>query len=184
MENLYMRSSDSPLNEDVNRFVKLLTANESRLCAFVFHLVVDRDVVDELMQEISIVLWKKFSRLDADEDFLKWAYVVARFEILMYRRKCARDRLVFDQSMLNQLADEYSERIMSEDEVERRQLLQGCLKSLAESEHNLLMSAYGHGTSIKTLAERLDISSNCLYKTLGRLRRRLKCCMDSKLSPS
>ncbi|WP_419194908.1 sigma-70 family RNA polymerase sigma factor [Novipirellula herctigrandis] len=179
-----MQESGSSSNEDVTRFVKLLTANEGRLRAFLFSLVVNRDTVDELMQEISIVLWKKFAQLEDDEGFLKWAYVVARFEVLMFRRQQARDRLVFDENVLSQLADEYSKHLPDQDGDERRQCLIGCLKSLDESEHHLLMTAYGHGTHIKALAERLELSANSLYKTLGRLRRRLKYCVDSKLSTS
>ena len=44
---------------------------------------------------------------------MKWACVIARFESLAYRRKMARDRLVFREDVLELMADEGVEEIDS-----------------------------------------------------------------------
>lgn len=62
------------------------------------------------MQEISLALWKKFSQFNPDTEFLKWAYVVARYELLMFRRRKARDRHIFHEDLLELLAEEYTEK--------------------------------------------------------------------------
>ena len=49
---------------------------------------------------------EKFEQLDNPENFRKWAFGVARFEVLSYRRDKARDRHVFSEELLLQLAGE------------------------------------------------------------------------------
>ncbi|MCC9641754.1 sigma-70 family RNA polymerase sigma factor [Rhodopirellula sp. JC740] len=177
-----MESQDSSINHaDVERFVRLLTTHERKLRAFLFHLVVDRDAVDEIMQDACTSLWKKFSQLENDDGFLPWAYVICRYETLMYRRKLARDRLVFDEGLIEQLANEYESHITSEAVDLRQSYLKECMTHLRENDQRLLMTAYGSKTTIIDMAEQLGTSSNALYKSLGRLRRRLKDCVRSKL---
>jgi len=48
------------------------------------------------MQEVSVVLWKKFADFREGAGFPAWALGVARFEALAWRRDKARDRLVLD----------------------------------------------------------------------------------------
>ena len=47
------------------------------------------------MQKIAVVLWKKFDQLKEDQDFRKWSFAVARFEVLAWRRDLAREREKF-----------------------------------------------------------------------------------------
>ncbi|EMI21111.1 RNA polymerase, sigma-24 subunit, ECF subfamily, partial [Rhodopirellula maiorica SM1] len=117
---------------DVANFVQLFTTNERRLRAFLFTLLCDRDSVDEVMQNVSTVLWKKFHELDDPSGFLKWAYVIARFEVLAYRRKLARDRFVLDEDLIFTLAEEYASDKHSLDAEERIRYLSDCMSRLQE----------------------------------------------------
>ncbi len=171
-------------DQDVARFVRLLTRHERHLRSFLFHLVVGRDAVDEVMQEVSVVLWRKFAELESDDGFLKWAYVIARYEVLMYRRRAARDRLIFDEDVLNQLAIDIESSNLAEEMEQRQACLSKCLQRLEESDRRLLMAAYNQNERIVDLADRLNCSANSLYKTLGRLRRRLLLCIESQLKTS
>ncbi|MEL6107912.1 MAG: sigma-70 family RNA polymerase sigma factor [Planctomycetota bacterium] len=168
-----------PTDANVNRFVRLLSKNERHLRAFVFNLLVDCDAVDEVMQETYSVLWRKFDELEDESGFLKWAYVTARYEVLMYRRRCARSRLVFDEDLIQTLSIESMETGSTAEADRRRSQLARCLQKLTESERRLLLSAYSQRTKINQLAATLNRSANSLYKSLGRLRRRLKACIDS-----
>ncbi|GAA5510475.1 sigma-70 family RNA polymerase sigma factor [Novipirellula caenicola] len=169
---------------DVANFVQLFTTHERRIRAFLFTLLCDRDSVDEVMQNVSTVLWKKFDELDDPSGFLKWAYVIARFEVLTYRRKLARDRLVLDEGLITTLAEEYVSDDHALDVEDRIRYLSDCMSHLQEPDRNLLVSAYACGTPINRVAEKHSLSVNRLYKLLGRLRRALKQCVETKLKPS
>ncbi len=53
-----------------------------------------------------MVLWQKFGEFDATRDFRKWAFGVARYEVLAFLRDRARDRHVFDDDLVTKLADD------------------------------------------------------------------------------
>ena len=85
-------------SSDYERFVTTFTRNEPAIRAFLRSLLPSWEDAVEVMQNTSLVLWRKFDTFDPNTDFLKWAFVVARFEALKYRRSMARDRHVFDEA--------------------------------------------------------------------------------------
>ena len=79
----------------------------------------------EVMQNTAAILWKKFDQLDNPENFRRWAFGVARFEVLSYRRDKARDRHVFSEELLMQLASEAEKN--SEQTMDEIRALKICL---------------------------------------------------------
>ena len=82
-------------------FVQLFAANERHLRAFVRSMGLDWTAVDDVVQTISLVIWRKWSTFDPATDFMRWARVIARFEVLKYRRTMARDQHVFPDDLGN-----------------------------------------------------------------------------------
>ncbi len=162
---------------DPTRFVRLFAENERRIRAFLFTLLPSPDDVDEVMQEVSSVLWKKFDDLEDDSGFLSWSYVIARYEVLTYRRSKARDRHVFSEGLIQTLVEDYrngSEHARDQ----RRQALEMCLSELEDEDRKLVLRAYSSGMKINQLAKQIDRTVNSLYKTMSRLRQRLFRCVD------
>lgn len=157
-------------------FVGLFSANERRLRSYLFNLLPGADEVDEVMQEVSLVLWRKFDQFDPSTEFLKWAYVVARYEVLMFRRKKARDRHVFHEDLIEVLAVEYEE--AEESLREERKALRVCLTKLGEGERSLLLGCYARGMKINQMAEKLGKTPTSLYKRVNRLRQVLSKCIE------
>jgi DNA-directed RNA polymerase specialized sigma24 family protein len=46
-------------------------------------------------------MWRKWDTFDPATDFMRWARVIARFEVLKFRRTMARDRHVFTDDLGN-----------------------------------------------------------------------------------
>ena len=63
-------------------FVRLFVAHEGRLRAFIRALLPTWADVDEVMQETSLVAWRKFARFERGTNFMAWAATIARFEAL------------------------------------------------------------------------------------------------------
>ena len=160
-------------------FVPLFTASEWRLRAFIYGMVPSQEDVDEVMQEVSTVLWKKFDQYEPGTEFIRWAFVVARYEVLMYRRKKARDRLYFNEDLLDVLAEEFEEG--SDRMEEERAALRDCLNRLKEGDRALLMAAYAKDLRINQMAEAAGKTPTSLYKRLNRLRKRLTICVGLKM---
>lgn len=73
------------------------------LHTFVRSLVTTRQMASDVMQDVILVLWEKF---DAAADFQSWAFGVAKNVALRHLRRQSRDRHVFDEELVNQLADD------------------------------------------------------------------------------
>ena len=163
------------------RFLRLFVANEKALRVYARALVPTWDAVDDVLQEASLVMWRKLDQLDSGDHFLPWAKVIVRFEALRSRRKFARDRLVFGEELLSMLATQ-AEKLEEDTLALEKALLKRCLASLSLSHQQLLLAPYGSSGRIKELAEQSNRSPNSLYKLLGRLREKLQKCIESEMT--
>ncbi len=161
------------------RFLKLYTAHELAIRAYVRTLVPSRDDVEEVMQEIAVVLWKKFGDFPSGEDFRKWSFAVSRFAALAWLRDRARDRLVFSQEVFELIAAEADAR--NDYHQRQREALDDCLKKLPGPQRDLVQQAYRPGTRIDQLAELRGQSAMSLYKLLQRIRTSLLECTRQRL---
>ena len=161
-------------------FLRLFAVSEPALRGFVRSLVPRRGDVPEVMQEVAVVLWRKFGELAAPEDFRKWAFGVARLEALAWARDKARDRHVFDPELLATLADaaeSSSLRLGAQ-----REALEDCLGKLPDARRELVLTAYAPGTSIEKMAVQRGQTRMALYKVLHRIRLALVECTRRALA--
>ena len=176
-------SGEDRMNENhrYESFVALFARHEPDLRRFIRSLLPTSHDADEVLQQVAIVIWRKFDQYDPDTHFMKWACVIARFEALGYRRKMARDRLVFREDVLEIMADEGME------ELDMRRVeheaLEACLLAMPEKQRQFLTLAYTPGVKVKELAAEAGASAASFYMRLKRLRHQLMHCMESKLQP-
>lgn len=175
------KPNESRAADTDGRFLRLFVQHEQALRAYARVMVPNWDAVDEVIQEASVVMWRKLDLLDSPENFLPWAKVIVRFEALRARRDFARDRLVFSEELLSMLADEAAE---TEDELLAREkaALERCFKRLSPAHRELLLAPYAGCGRVKELAEQTERSVNSLYKLLGRLRSKLQGCISQDLA--
>ncbi|MFT4692213.1 MAG: sigma-70 family RNA polymerase sigma factor [Verrucomicrobiia bacterium] len=160
-------------------FLRLWTHHEPELRAFVRSCCPRAQEVDEVMQEVSVVAWRKFPTLDDPSAFGPWACLIARYELLMARRRYARDRLVLAEDVVKLLAEEGAE----EFSLRHRQLeaLEACIGKLPRERRELALAAYAADTSIRDLAGQLRRTEGSLYQLLARIRKQLFDCLNQSL---
>jgi RNA polymerase sigma-70 factor, ECF subfamily len=164
-----------------DRFLRTFVRHEAALRAYARVMVPTWEAVDDVMQEASVVMWRKFAELDGEENFLSWARVIVRFEALRARRKFARDRLVFSEELLAVLADE-AEDSPEELRVAEAAALRGCLQKMSPAHQELILAPYAGDGRVKQLGEQAGRSANSLYKLLGRLRAKLHECVEREMA--
>lgn len=175
-----LRCDELPNDE---QFVQLFSEYERHLRAFVRSMGLDWFAVDDVVQTVSLVMWRKWDQFDPDTDFMQWARVIARFEVLKFRRSMSRDRHVFRDDVMDLLADS-SEELQAESSPEKyRDALQRCLNSLPEKSGRLIRAAYEEDRTIREVAEEVGQSATAFYKTLDRIREKLRVCVRHRLQP-
>ncbi len=158
-----------------DQFLRLFAEHEPAVRTFIRSLLPSRGDASEVMQEVAVVLWRKFPEFDASRDFRKWAFGVARYEVLAYLRDLVRDRHVFDAALVNRLADAAAAAEPRHDA--QRDALEACLQKLPPAQRELVLSAYAEGTRIDELATRRGQTAMSLYKVLHRIRQALIECV-------
>lgn len=162
------------------QFLRLFAEHEPALRTYIRSLLPSRGDAVEVVQEVAVVLWRKFAEFDGSRDFRKWAFGVARFEVLAYLRDVVRDRHVFDEALVNRLADDAATAEPRHDA--QREALEACLQKLKPAQRELVLCAYATGTRMDQLAAQRGQTAMSLYKMLHRIRQALLECVRRKLS--
>lgn len=170
----------APADARYERFVLLFVRAEPALHSYLLSLLSHWDDADEVLQQVSLVLWRKFDQFELGSDFRLWACQVARFEALNYRRKGRRDRHVFQDELTQLIAQEALDDL-DRFEAERRALAD-CLPGLKTPDRLLIERCYSQEVPIKQLAAEHDCTPNSLYKRLNRLRTRLQQCIRKRIA--
>lgn len=161
------------------RFLRSFTAHEPALRAHVRRLVPMRADADDVMQEISVVLWEKFDSFLDGGDFRAWAFGVARYEVLAWLRDRGRDRLVLDEEVAAKIAEETA---ADEPRLQRqREALEQCMQKVPQDQRGLLMQAYQPDSRIQEVAQGSGRTVAGFYQWLHRMRRLLLDCIRRAL---
>jgi RNA polymerase sigma-70 factor, ECF subfamily len=158
-------------------FLRLYAEHEAALHVCVRAMLPNRAEAAEVLQDVIVVLWSKF---DQAQDFKKWAFGVARLEVLKFLQSKKRDRHIFDEELVNRLADRAS--LAADLVMLRREALEGCLEKLQEPQRELVLSAYTKGVRMDDLAARRGQTPMSLYKVLHRLRIVLMECVERSIA--
>ncbi|MGJ8695590.1 MAG: sigma-70 family RNA polymerase sigma factor [Verrucomicrobiaceae bacterium] len=160
-------------------FSSLLMANRHRIYGFVYSLVQNHQAAEDLLQEVSTILWRKFEIFEEGTDFAVWAMSVGRFCVLNWRRKQARLPLSLDDDDLIRLADEAISVSCEFDDM--RDGLQVCLGKLPKKCLKTLKSRYHKDQKVKEIAEKQGKSVRAVYLLLEKAHGMLVDCIEKSL---
>lgn len=170
-----MNSSDR-----TEQFVQLLTDSQDRLFAYILSLLPNPERARDVLQETNLVLWRKSEDYSPGTSFTAWACKTAYFQVLAYRRDRMRDKHVFDEELLRDLAERSSGVLESYDR--RQSALSACMEKLSPRQQHLIRSRYVDRCSVTQIAERAAVSAPSIVMALHRVRQKLMDCIERSLS--
>ncbi|MEY2598486.1 MAG: polymerase sigma factor CnrH [Verrucomicrobiota bacterium] len=160
-------------------FVRLWTSHQEEVRRYVFLMVPRSRDAAEVLQEVSVRLWEKWPEYDASRPFVPWAIRFAYLEVLKWRQRQAREKLIFSDALLAQLdATQEEESPLME---ARRGALQGCLQKLGPSERRWLGLRYANHGAIKAEATHSGGNLRKVYYALEKVRAALLRCVEGNL---
>src|SRR2546429_5114078 len=158
--------------------VLLMTQHQRRIFSYIYTLVPDRHSADDILQETSLVICEKFGDFRTGSDFVAWACQIAWWQVRAARTKFARSKVVFDEKVLEAVANTACQLIPEQDA--RHEALAKCLQKLNPRDRELVMTRYESG--VEEAARRTGRSLVAAYKALTRLRKLLHDCVTNQLS--
>ena len=161
-------------------FLLHLTSHQSTLYAAITALLGGIEGAHDVLQETNVVLLQKAADFDPARPFVPWALTFARFQVLAWRKRQSRDRLVLNDELFAVLAD----RLAFESTPPNRRLdaVESCLGKLQPDSRELVDARYVHGEPVQDIAERLGRSVNVVSVTLFRIRKALLDCVRATLA--
>jgi RNA polymerase sigma-70 factor, ECF subfamily len=165
---------------DPAEFVKQLTTHQSRLYAYILSLVGDPTQADDILQEANTVLWNKAAEFTPGSSFAAWMFKVAYYQVLAYRQKQGREKILFNSELVPDLAHEAAQ---ANEQLESRQrALHHCLEKLGPRAQELVKRRYAVGAEIDAIAMQLGQTANAVKQALFRVRLNLMECVKRQLA--
>jgi RNA polymerase sigma-70 factor (ECF subfamily) len=160
-------------------FLSLFSENQTWILGSIYHLVHNYHDAQDVFQRTSLILWQKFDNFESGTNFRAWACQIAFYQAKGFLRDAGRDRLCFNEALLETLLNE---RESSKDPLDRRHdFLAACIAKLSPNDQKMIQEVYGKEATVLEIAERLGYAAQTLYNRLNKARRRLHLCVNIQL---
>ena len=167
------------MQRDTEEFIELLTGAQSAVFGYIMSLCHDHARAQDILQETNMTLWRKAEDFEEGTNFTAWACRTAYFHVLNQRRKMSREQLVFEEDVLDFLAERQEERAV--DSHDRISALRSCLEKLPEDQRRLIDRRYQPGASVQNIAENDGKSEGAISQALYRIRAALQKCVEKQV---
>ena len=159
--------------------VRLFSQHQRWLYGYLMSLLGNPIDADDVMQEVSVVLWKDQHKFELGTNFTAWLSVIAYHQVQKFWRNKKRDQVFLSPHIVEQLAALEEDFELMES---RRRILSDCVSQLRDPDRILVRRFYGERKiTAKKLAEELGRPAGTVYKAMNRVRRTLFDCVDRKL---
>jgi RNA polymerase sigma-70 factor (ECF subfamily) len=169
-------SSEKSGDRGTAEFLRLYSAHQSRIFAYIFTLLPNWHDSEEVFQEMSVVLWRAFESFKPGTDFRAWAFKVAFNQVLTYRKRSKRAAVLPGPEVMEAIAGEVNRASAALDG--QLAALAGCVEKLPPHSREILDRCYQQGARTRQVAEELGRPEGTIYKSLTRIRQWLFDCIQ------
>ncbi|MBN2713054.1 MAG: sigma-70 family RNA polymerase sigma factor [Planctomycetes bacterium] len=161
------------------RFTRCWTQVQPTVASFIHSLISDYHAAEDALQDVAVVLYRKFDTYDESRPFVAWALGIARYEVMQRRRKYARSFIAHHSDLIESIAETYSE--MSSELSQHRKYLGDCMKKLSDQQRASLKMRYEEGLRSEEISARVGSSAGAVRTMLNRIRNTLQQCIQHRM---
>lgn len=166
--------------QDVEELATQWTSAQRTVAAFVRSLVTDFHASEDVLQRVAVALVRKYDHYDRRRPFIAWALGMAKIEVLMYLRQAATDRLVFDDALVERIADSYEH--IADDPSPVPQFVNECVEELDGRSRQAIDLRYGKDLPTAQIALEMQLSDGAVRMMLSRSRSLLRKCLELRIT--
>ena len=148
------------------------------MAAFVRSLVIDFHESEEVLQRVAVALVRKYGQYDPGRPFLPWVLGVARLEVLMFLRDRRSDRLVFDDDLVERIAESHERAVQEPSPMP--QFVSECVEELDGRARRAIQLRYGGNLRTAQIARAMQLSDGAVRMLLSRARSLLRKCVEAR----
>lgn len=160
--------------------VQTLLQQRSALLAYLWTLVRDQHIAEDLFQEVVVLALEKAPEISDEDHLIRWARTTARFKAMNAVRKMSHRPISLSGQALEMLDRAWDRRDDTADE-EVYGALRRCMAKLSPYASQLLKHRYIEGKTGQALADALGRKLNTTYTALSRIHRSLESCIRASM---
>jgi RNA polymerase sigma-70 factor (ECF subfamily) len=166
------------LDGDRNAFALLVDKYKDRVFSLVIGIVRNREVAEELSQDIFLKVFRSLGKFRRESSFSSWIYRIAYNAAVSETRKKKTYFRSFDEQLERLAVLGSDDNAVVEENENRHVLLEKALKELPPQEKLILMLYYFEEKSIEEVSKDTGLSLSNVKVRLFRLRNKLKGIME------
>lgn len=161
---------------DKRAFDELLKSIQAALFRYIFRLVGEYALAEDILQEVFIIIYRKIGWLNDPNLFRAWAFRIASREVFKHLKKEKRwSEQIRDTEILEKVSAKISEEIYEPEVIEKLPTL---ISEVSPASRAVLILHYLDETPLSQVAEILDISLGTVKSRLAygltKLRQKIK----------
>jgi len=171
-------------SQSLHIFEVLAKQHEPMLLAYLFSIVSDHKLAEDVAQQTLLIAYRKIDSLEDPAAFPAWLRGIARLEALSSIRKQGREFPV-EPEVLQQLDEVYrqfEEQRPAESWEERFHLVEECFGRLPETLQTVCRLHYFENLKAREIAGMLALNLNAVLKRLERARVSIRDCVQRRVT--
>jgi RNA polymerase sigma-70 factor (ECF subfamily) len=161
------------------QFTLLWTKSHHSVAAYVGSLVPEFSDAEDIVQEVALVLMRRFSEYDHERPFVAWAIGIARLQVLQHWNRQKKRPKFVDEELLEKITALHGE--MADELDDLRRALELCLRQIEGRRRQALALRYGNNLQPGAIAQALGTSATAIRNLLCRVRSDLRACIERRM---
>ncbi len=156
----------------------------TELIAYARSLLGNYAAADDVLQEALLVVFKKFDQFREGTSMLAWCRSIVRIEVLRAKQRQQRERTIAERLLddaIDAAFDEFQTSRRHDDAESWRDALRGCLDRVPQRGQSVLRARFADESSYQQIGERLGMTIEAVRKTLFRLKKQVRSCVETSL---
>jgi len=163
---------------DAARIAQLVVKHRHGLLAYLYGVVPDAHVAEDLFQEVCVVAVQKAAEFQDGTNFVAWARTIARNKLREHLRR--RSGVSVDDAFFEGVESAFDAAAGSIDPDARKEALRRCLGEVQDRARQMLVWRYEEGLSAASIADRMGQSRVSVNSLLQRVREILRDCVERR----
>lgn len=169
------------MDADRNRVLKTLLADRVRLFSYIWSIVRDEHMAEDVFQDVSMLAMDKATEIEDPVNLRVWIRRTARHKALQAVQARSRDALVFSSDAMDQLDRAWDDEATAAPD-EAIDALRFCLEKLTPNAQRIVKLRYTDSLTGKQLADALGKNLTATYVAVSRVNKTLSDCVRKQLT--
>lgn len=166
--------------QKTEELARLWTEAQPMVASYILSLVPDFHKAEDVLQQVAVVLVRRFEEYDTGRPFLPWALGIARNVSMEARRELAKSRSqLLDDGLVETVQAAFEDEAEFASSV--RSALKNCLRKQRVRILEVLRLRYAEDLKPQDVAKRLGVTSGAVRVMLFRAREELRGCIERSL---